>query len=529
MSLILHEDEHLLVVNKPPGWNTHSPSPFASPGIFDWLRQREPRWADLAIIHRLDKETSGVLLFGKTPLANRSLTQQFESRSVHKRYVLLTHRRPQPDTLTVRTGIVRVGDRYATTPHGKGEDLAETRFECLSHTGALFQVEARPSTGRTHQIRVHAASAGFPVLGDVLYGGVAHHRMCLHAAELSLAHPATGEVVVFRAEPQFQVPPPMALRAALFEGGQTTAYRLLQGATEGWPGFAVDRLGDHLLVQGEQEPAPSLREHLRQWVEELGLRGLYLRLQDRQVRTQASQRNLSPRLLGGDAAPEPFTVTEDGVRYELSFGEGYSVGLFLDQRDNRRRLRQRRLAADWVLGPSDGRPWEVLNSFAYTCAFSVCAALAGARVTSLDLSKKYLEWGRRQFVANQLDPAAHDFIYGDAFEWFARLARKGRRFELILLDPPTFSTSRSQGAFSAERDYGRLAQAALALLAPGGVLFASTNAARVRPEAFLADLHLAIRQAGRTPLREQYCPQPPDFPTGAGEPGHLKTVWLQVE
>ena len=74
---VLHEDEHLLVVNKPAGWNTHAPSAFAGEGIYDWLKHREPRWASLAIIHRLDKETSGVMVFGKTTLANRSLTEQF--------------------------------------------------------------------------------------------------------------------------------------------------------------------------------------------------------------------------------------------------------------------------------------------------------------------------------------------------------------------------------------------------------------------------------------------------------------------
>ena len=89
---VIFEDEHLLVVNKPAGWNTHSPSPYAGEGIYDWLRHREPRWADLAIIHRLDKETSGVIVFGKTPLANRSLTEQFAARAVRKKYLLLTDR-----------------------------------------------------------------------------------------------------------------------------------------------------------------------------------------------------------------------------------------------------------------------------------------------------------------------------------------------------------------------------------------------------------------------------------------------------
>ena len=83
---VIFEDEHLLVVHKPAGWNTHAPGPHAGEGIYDWLRHREPRWATLAILHRLDKETSGVLVFGKTPAANRSLTEQFTERRVRKKY-----------------------------------------------------------------------------------------------------------------------------------------------------------------------------------------------------------------------------------------------------------------------------------------------------------------------------------------------------------------------------------------------------------------------------------------------------------
>src|SRR6266851_1423786 len=77
---LIFEDDHLLVVNKPPGLNTHAPSPYAGEGLYEWLRHREPRWAGLAIVHRLDKETSGLLVFSKTPLASRSLTEQFTKR-----------------------------------------------------------------------------------------------------------------------------------------------------------------------------------------------------------------------------------------------------------------------------------------------------------------------------------------------------------------------------------------------------------------------------------------------------------------
>ena len=83
---VIFEDDHLLAVNKPAGMNTHAPGPYAGEGIYDWLRHREPHWARLAIIHRLDKETSGVLVFPKTELASRSLTEQFTRGTVKKNY-----------------------------------------------------------------------------------------------------------------------------------------------------------------------------------------------------------------------------------------------------------------------------------------------------------------------------------------------------------------------------------------------------------------------------------------------------------
>src|SRR6185295_2085880 len=122
---VLFEDDHLLVVNKPAGMNTHAPGPFAGEGIYDWLKHREPRWANLAIIHRLDKETSGVMVFGKTPLANRSLTEQFAKRTILKKYVLFTDRPPKKKELVVKSKIARAGERYVGSSHG---ELAETRF-----------------------------------------------------------------------------------------------------------------------------------------------------------------------------------------------------------------------------------------------------------------------------------------------------------------------------------------------------------------------------------------------------------------
>jgi RluA family pseudouridine synthase len=200
---LLFEDDHLLVVDKPAGLNTHAPSPYAGEGIYDWLRHREPRWATLAIIHRLDKETSGVILFGKTPLANRSLTEQFSARDVRKKYLLLADGPVKRPGFTVKTSLVRIGEKYASRPGG---EAAETHFRVLETRAGRTLVEAEPRTGRTHQIRVHAAESGFPILGDTLYGGSPAERVFLHAAELRFHHPATGAPLAFSAPSGFPFP-----------------------------------------------------------------------------------------------------------------------------------------------------------------------------------------------------------------------------------------------------------------------------------------------------------------------------------
>jgi len=539
---VIFEDEHLLVVCKPAGWNTHAPAPFAGEGIYDWLRHREPRWAALAILHRLDKETSGVMVFGKTPLANRSLTEQFAGHRVRKKYLLLTDREAPKKEITVKSALVRVGEKYLSRPPHAGAEIAETRFAvaavCDPRQSALGEksatvtdrrynvIEASPLTGRTHQIRVHAAESGFPVLGDTLYGGTPAARVFLHAAEIAFAHPATGEPVTFHAPANFDADPRQTLRAWLIDPRETNAFRVIHGAGDGWPGWFVEKLGDYLLSQSDQPLGARQNEELAQLAKVFSARGAYHKILSRQVR-RSSAAESSPQLVFGEAAPEKFEILENGVRFEMSFREGYSTGLFLDQRDNRRRFLTGHIAADFPRLPTSD--FQLLNCFAYTCGFSVCAARAGARTTSLDLSKKYLEWGRRNFALNGLDPAVHDFIYGDAFDWLRRLAKKGRAFDVVALDPPTFSQSKESGVFRAEKDFGKLAAAALPLVRTGGILFASTNAADWPPEKFLAGLEAAAGAARRKILQRHYVPQPPDYPISRAEPAYLKTVWLRMD
>lgn len=540
---VIFEDEHLLVVAKPAGWNTHAPSPYAGEGIYDWLKNREPRWASLAIIHRLDKETSGILVFGKTSLANKSLTEQFTQRQVHKKYLLLTDRKVPAKGFTAKSTLLRIGEKYASRPGG---ELAQTRFTPVEDAkfghGNLKLLTAEPLTGRTHQIRVHAAENGFPILGDTLYGGTTSSRVFLHAGEIEFTHPATGKPLRLSVPVDFGREPRLALRNVVIDPAETNAFRLIHGASDGWPGWFVEKLGDYWLSQAEGELNPMQREELCRLTKAFSSRGAYHKILSRHVR-KSNVADASPQLVLGEAAPERFEILENGVRYEMSFKEGYSVGLFLDQRDNRRRFLTGHIGVDLAF-PNTNRQLaqevagaasqigilnlEILNTFAYTCGFSVCAAKARARVTSLDLSKKYLEWGKRNFVLNGLDPAAHDFIYGDTFDWLRRLAKKGRAFDVIVLDPPTFSQSKESGVFRVEKNFGDLVAAALPVLRPAGILLASCNTAEWPAEKFLAAVDFAARGTGRKILQQHYVPQPPDFPVSRAEPAYLKTLWAKM-
>jgi 23S rRNA (cytosine1962-C5)-methyltransferase len=525
---IIFEDEHLLVINKPAGMNTHAPSPFAGEGIYDWLRHREPRWARLAIMHRLDKETSGVLAFSKTEAANRSLTAQFANHTVRKTYLLVTDRPVSRNDFTVRSALVRAGEKYVARPAHAGSGMAETRFRVRQSAPGKTVVEAKPVTGKTHQIRVHAAESGFPVLGDALYGGTPAARVHLHAQALALRHPATGEAMTFAAPENFSADPRVALRSALVDQQETNAFRLAHGAADGRPDWYVDRLGDFLLSQAEHPLTEKQRDAMAVWLKSFSLRGACHKTLLRRVR-EARLTGTSPQEVFGARPPGEFSVRENGLRFALSFNEGYSVGLFLDQRDNRRRFLINHVAADFPLFGDGLAGAEVLNTFAYTCGFSVCAAKAGARTTSLDLSQKYLEWGKRNFALNGLDAAGHDFIRGDVFDWLRRLVKRQRpQFDVVVLDPPTFSQSKGRGTFQAEKDFCGLVAAALPVLKPNGVLLASTNAAKLAPENFLSQVTSAIASVGRKILRSHYVPQPSDFPITRAEPAYLKTHWLKV-
>ena len=171
---------------------------------------------------------------------------------------------------------------------------------------------------------------------------------------------------------------------------------------------------------------------------------------------------------------------------------------------------------------------RVLNLFAYTCSFSVAAALGGAAsVTSIDLSARALDWGRDNFRLNELDPDAHAFVRADAVGFLASPAARGQRFELIVLDPPSFSTTK-ETRFSVDAHYRGLVARVMRVTSDGGSILCATNHRGVVMAKLRRWIHEAAREAGRTVGKMRDLPPPSDFPPVPGMEPHLKAVLVTL-
>lgn len=310
----------------------------------------------------------------------------------------------------------------------------------------------------------------------------------------------------------------LARRRALLADAETNTCRVFNAA-DGIPGLVIEKFGDVLVVQlheGRLRLAESQTHELCAVAQE--------RLEARAVYRKVFARERSKSLaalnkLHSDAAPwlgEPveaeIPVLENGIRYLIHPYDGYSVGLFLEHRGSRRRLRE--LAAGL----------NVLNAFAYTCGFSVATALGGATTTSVDVSKKHLERGKRNFAANGLDLAPHRFICSDIFEYYRRAGRQGRRFDLVVLDPPSFGRARRpKRTFVLSKELERLVADSVTLLNSGGYLLLATNHRGISRRR----LEAAIASASRSRSVEiaERLRLPSDF---AGDRGYAKAVLARL-
>ncbi|MCB0214989.1 MAG: class I SAM-dependent rRNA methyltransferase [Chloroflexi bacterium] len=284
-----------------------------------------------------------------------------------------------------------------------------------------------------------------------------------------------------------------ALRRSLLAPTDTDAYRLAHGEGDRLPGLICDIYADTAVIQLD---SPALAPWLTAAAQAIGelLPGL-ARIALREARQPEPG---GPRWLVGEAPAERLVVREHGMLLEADVEQGHKTGLYLDQRESRRRIRE--LAA--------GR--RVLNTFAYTGAFSVAAALGGAAsVTTLDQAAPAVEAARRNFALNGLDPDAYRFIGGDAF---AFLAEDAEHYDLVIVDPPSMAASRANldRALSA---YRRLNIDALHRCAPGALLLSASCSSHVSADQLRGILAEAGARAGRSLRILEARGAGPDHPT----------------
>ena len=293
----------------------------------------------------------------------------------------------------------------------------------------------------------------------------------------------------------------VALRSD-FLGEGTDAYRLFDGKGDGADGLFIDVFAGHWLVQTRDREFPE--ELLEEDFE--GCRSMWWKCLEQEGRQ-------APKRMHGEGQEGTFEIIENGVRYVIDFEAGYSQGIFLDQRLNRQHLIKELRSGT-----------ELLNCFAYTCAFSVAAGTAGAVTTSVDLSAPYLDWGRRNFEANGLDGSAHEFIKGDVVDWLGRFAKRGRAFGGVVLDPPTFSRNRDGKVFRAEKDYGGWVAKGARVVVPGGWMLCCSNCRTLGSANFEKMLREGLESAGRGDYSLQAPQMPPEY---RGEK-YLKSYWIEI-
>ncbi|MFK7929198.1 MAG: class I SAM-dependent rRNA methyltransferase [Myxococcota bacterium] len=311
-----------------------------------------------------------------------------------------------------------------------------------------------------------------------------------------------------------------ALREVVIDPN-TTAYRLVHGENDGLPGLRIDVWGHVLTVVLDSPAVAPLLDGVVSWLNDrFTPRAIYLCYRpDPRDERDFSTVEPAPGLIAGTALSSEVRVTERDVAFRVRPWEGPDVGLYTDMRAVRA----------W-LEPHWGGT-RVLNTFAYTGAFSVAAAVGGAsEIVTTDLSSAYLERAEANFVANELDPGLYDFIEDDTFKALDRLRRTGRRFDRIILDPPSFSHSR-EGLWSAKKDYPRLVAAALRVLEPGGWLIAASNHGQTSPRDFRGYITDGARKAGVLAQELTWLGQSADVPAATWFPEgrYLKVgVWRSV-
>ena len=516
MNIVIYEDTNWLIVNKPTDLSTHA-SREGDIGVAEWLELHLNK--RLHICSRLDKGTSGALLLAKTAQANKTAQKIHEKNQAKKTYRFISNKK----YTKVKN---RKHWREETPLDGKE---CRTHFRLIDQGAGYFCYEAVIHRGRTHQIRRHAAMSGVSILGDSEYEGAPFGRLCLHCCELDWSD-INGKIEASMPESFFfllQGAPSLLIEGAVslerrnnWLARISNSFRLIHRG-EIALSVSVDIYGSYLSITGYDESISSkkLYTKLLSLIDYLSIKyqvaGGIVRCH---VRNPHQKKLVHDVYHWGAQMPSQVIATEHDLAYAVNLNDSQHVGLFLDQRDSRRRICQ------------NAKGKRVANLFSFTCSFSAVAIDGGAEVVfSIDLAGSTLKRGKENFALNGLDQAGRGkFIKEDVLKWLARQTRKQAEekdnfalWDLIICDPPVFASAGKGRGFHVEKQWATLAQQIKQILADdGAALFAnnhrSGNAKYYKNE--LKQHFTAVIQLS----------PPIDFPSMVGEPEHVRIYWCQA-
>ena len=282
------------------------------------------------------------------------------------------------------------------------------------------------------------------------------------------------------------------------KNGITTTFRVFNGEGDGVGGLTIDYFNDYYMITwyslGIYAFKNSIVEALKKSVK---YKGIY---QKKRFDTKGQYLEEKSDFVCGEIAPEPLIVKENGVNFAVYLDDGAMTGIFLDQKEVRKNIRDKY-----------AKNKTVLNAFSYTGAFSVYAALGGAvKTTSVDLAKRSLAKTSEQFTLNSIDVQSQEIVVDDVFNYFKYAVKKNYKFDMVVLDPPSFARSKKM-TFSVSKDYVKLLKEAISITNKNGIIVASTNCATFGMMKFRQFIEQAFKELkGRYEVLETFS-LPSDF------------------
>jgi len=304
-------------------------------------------------------------------------------------------------------------------------------------------------------------------------------------------------------------------RKTFYDDPSTTAFRVFNGEGDGVGGLTIDYFSGFYLINFYSEGIYQFKNEVVEAImKNTDFRGIY---EKKRFATDGKYVD-DDDFVAGERGEFPLIVQENGVNIAVYLNEGAMVGVFLDQREVRKRIRDR-----YAYGKT------VLNTFSYTGVFSIFAALGGAaKTTSVDLANRSLPKTIEQFALNELDYQEHEIFVEDVFKFFKRSVKKDRRYDTVILDPPSFARSKKM-TFSAAKDYKNLLKEAIAITEEDGVIIASTNHAGVTNKKFRGFVDKAFNELGLQYKLIDKFSLPDDFRVNSSfqEGDYLKVLFIQ--